>query len=60
MIVTITIDCETEDHLFMHMKRINRKLREELKRQNGEFTEKKVMEDHNCYGDHQLIIDPNE
>lgn len=58
MQVEITINCEDEKDLMVHLSAIRQQIRQEVKNQSGQIRDAVKLEDSNCYGAHNIIINP--
>lgn len=58
MKVLIEINCEHKTHLFTHLSVIRAQLKHVLKgvEDYGEPTQNEIIQDSNCYGDHEVKI----
>lgn len=62
--VSITIECETEQEILSHLSEIRKRLKRELRPNNG-FNGHipdgvdLQWEDNNCYGTHEVKIEPD-
>lgn len=58
MITEITINCEDERELLVHLSVIRRQINREVKKQQGELKVPSTLQDSGCYGDHTVNIIP--
>jgi len=56
MRTTITINCEDERELLLHLTVIRQQIKSEIKKQKGYLEKDVKLTDNNCYGDHTVNI----
>lgn len=56
--VSITIECETEEEIIAHLTAIRKEAKKHLKNGVPDGIDLQ-WEDNNCYGTHQVKIDPD-